>query len=328
MVGERSNSSLAEIILKKNMGTQKGNIKDSEFKINLMFEKEIVINREYLKQIEFKQEIIDKYYNDMLVNSSKFLKIDDLKNDSKKIIDKFNMLLVPAGTFTFGDTFGDGEDDEKTTSRVTISSFYMGKYEVTFDEYYKYCDEKRISEPNDRGWGRGLRPVINVSWFDAVKYCNYLSEKAGLEKVYNETTWSFDITKNGYRLPTEAEWEYVSSGAFAGAKRKYPWGDSDPDSKKLNYNENVGKTTIVGSYPSYNGFYDMAGNVWEWCSDWYGSYTSTTKSNPVGSSSGSDRVLRGGGWCDSDWGTRSAGRSVNSPTSSSSGGGFRLVRSF
>jgi formylglycine-generating enzyme required for sulfatase activity len=202
----------------------------------------------------------------------------------------------------------------------------MGKYEVTFDEYDKYCDENEIIKPNDHGWGRGKNPVINVSWIDAVTYCNYLSEKEGLEKVYNENNWSFDITKKGYRLPTEAEWEYVASGAFKGEKTIYSWGNDNPDETKLNYNYNLNKISVVGSYPSNNEFYDLLGNVWEWCNDWKNDYSSIFKVNPVGTNSGTYRVNRGGSWnFDLDY-TRSTSRGGNTPSCKLPNLGFRLCR--
>jgi len=127
------------------------------------------------------------------------------------------MVYVEGGTFTMGDTWGDGYDDEKPTHKATFTyDFYIGKYEVTFDEYDAFCEATGRSKPNDQGWGRGTRPVINVSWNDAIAYCNWLSENEGLSKAYDSQgnlldkngRIAVDISYvEGYRLPTEAEWD-------------------------------------------------------------------------------------------------------------------------
>lgn len=134
------------------------------------------------------------------------------------------MVLVKAGTFQMGNIIKDieGSDNEEPVHTVRLTyDFYIGKYEVTFNEYDAYCEETGKSKKRDRGWGRGERPIIYVNWSEAVAYCNWLSEKEGLAKAYDsegnlldrtgkQTT---DITKvQGYRLPTEAEWEYAARG--------------------------------------------------------------------------------------------------------------------
>ena len=160
----------------------------------------------------------------------------------------------------------------------------------------------------DEGWGRGTRPVINVSWNDAIAYCNWLSEKEKLPKAYDSNgnlldkdgRVTTDITKVlGYRLPTEAEWEYAARG---GNKSKgYKYAGSDNVGDVAWYNSNSGKKTqeVGKKAPNELGLYDMSGNVWEWCSDWYGGYSSSAQTNPYNSTAGSDRVFRGGS-CYSD----------------------------
>jgi formylglycine-generating enzyme required for sulfatase activity len=190
------------------------------------------------------------------------------------------MVYIPPGTFTMGSD--DGYDNEKPPHDVDLDGFWIGKFEVTFDQYDKYCEETKKEKPGDQGWGRGKRPVINVSWDDAMAYSLWLSEKTGLP----------------FKLPTEAQWEKAARGTDS---RKYPWGEQEPDKKLANFDSDIGKTTPVGSYPrgiSPYGLMDMAGNVWEWCSDWYGSdyYSKSPLNNPPGPKSGTDRVIRGVCW--------------------------------
>ena len=125
------------------------------------------------------------------------------------------MVLVKKGSFLMGNLFIEGDENEKPLHNVTFTyDFCIGKYEVTFDQYDRYCEETKKATPYDIGWGRGNRPVINVSWYDAIEYCNWLSEKEGLAKAYDETGTLIDSKGKtttdpslveGYRLPTEAE---------------------------------------------------------------------------------------------------------------------------
>jgi len=246
------------------------------------------------------------------------------------------MVLVEKGSFTMGDTWGGGFSDEKPTHKVTFTyDFYIGKYEVTFNEYDAFCNATGRSKPSDSGWGRGQRPVINVSWNDAIAYCNWLSEKEKLPKAYDSNGNLLDkdgrVTTDpskvvGYRLPTEAEWEYAARG---GNKSKgYKYSGSDNVSDVAWYSSNSGsKTQEVGKKaPNELGLYDMSGNVWEWCSDWYGSYSSSAQTNPYNSTAGSGRVLRGGSWYDDASYTRVADRNRRSPTYTNYDLGFRICR--
>jgi formylglycine-generating enzyme required for sulfatase activity len=245
------------------------------------------------------------------------------------------MVLVERGSFTMGDTWGGGDSDEKPTHEVSFTyDFHIGKYEVTFDEYDAFCNATGKSKPSDQGWGRGRRPVINVSWWDAIAYCNWLSEKEKLPKAYDSKGNLLDkdgrVTTNpsevvGYRLPTEAEWEYAARG---GNKSKgYKYSGSDNVGDVAWYTSNSGsKTQEVGKKaPNELGIYDMSGNVWEWCSDWYGPYSSTAKTNPY-NNSGSNRVLRGGGWIINAADARVAYRDYDAPALTSVYLGFRIAR--
>lgn len=229
--------------------------------------------------------------------------------NSQKYIE---FVSIPAGTFTMGspasevDRFGN-----ETQHQVTLSAFKMSKYEVTFEQYDLFCDATGRSKPRDQGWGRGNRPVINVSWHDATAFAEWM----------------------GCRLPTEAEWEYACR---AGTTTPFSTGNNLTTSQ-ANYNGNYPynknpkgeyreKTTLVGSFaPNKWGLYDMHGNVWEWCSDWYGDYSTSAQTNPKGASSGSDPGLRGGSWDSNAYFCRAAYRIRSTPDYRYYGIGFRLV---
>jgi len=262
-------------------------------------------------------------------------------------------VLVEGGTFTMGDTWGGGDSDEKPTHKVTFSyNFYIGKYETTFDEYDAFCEATGRSKPNDKGWGRGTRPVINVSWWDAIAYCNWLSEKEKLPKAYDSNGNFLDkdgrITTDpskvvGYRLPTEAEWEYAARGGNKSKGYKYSGSDNIDDVAW--YWQNSGDNYLTGDWdentivknncrtqevgkkaPNELGIYDMSGNVWEWCSDWYGNYSSSAQTNPYNSTADFFRVARGGSWGNYATHSRVASRRRNSPASASRNLGFRITR--
>jgi len=252
------------------------------------------------------------------------------------------MVLVPGGQYEMGDVLGDKEQTDEQVHTVTLSDFYIGKTEVTFDEYDAYCTAKGIEKPSDSGWGRGKRPAINVSWHDAVAYCNWLSERQNLKKVYTISgeTVTADWSADGYRLPTEAEWEYA---ARSGGKRvRFGNGKDTADPAEINFNASASykknysrtgeyrqKTIPVGSLSANDlGLHDMSGNVWEWCWDWYGSdyYGKSEPNNPRGPGSGSYRVLRGGSWFYAPARARAADRDYDDPSNRLYYYGFRLAR--
>jgi sulfatase modifying factor 1 len=219
---------------------------------------------------------------------------------------------IPAGTFTMGSpmTEKDREDDE-IQHQVTLKAFKISMYEITFDQYDLYCKAKGVEKPDDGGWGRGNRPVIDVSWNDAKAFAEWI----------------------GCRLPTEAEWEYACR---AGTTTPFNTGDTLTTSE-ANYNGNYpfiiiapglyeGKTLPVGSFPPNAwGLYDMHGNVWEWCSDWYGEYHPASQTNPKGPVSGSFVVRRGGSWYGAGRLCRSANRNFSDPMHRYNFIGFRIV---
>jgi len=214
-------------------------------------------------------------------------------------------------------------------------SFYIGKYEATFSEYDAFCNATGKSKPDDVGWGRGARPIINVSWWDAIDYCDWLSDKEKLPKAYDNngnlldkdgkiTTDPFKVV--GYRLPTEAEWEYAARG---GNKSKgYEYSGSDTVNDVAWYWDNSGRMTqeVGKKVPNELGIYDMSGNVWEMCSDWYGDYFVSSRTDLYKGTAGSSRVIRGGSWGISATYVRVAFRVNFSPTGACNYLGFRIAR--
>jgi formylglycine-generating enzyme required for sulfatase activity len=222
-------------------------------------------------------------------------------------------------------------DSDEIPHSVTVRPFTLSKYEVTQKEYRDAMGSNPSYITGDN------LPVERVSWFDAIEYCNFLSRREGLTPAYTRNgdavTWNRNA--NGYRLPTEAEWEYACR---AGTATPFHTGDNITVSQ-ANYNGEYpyngndietfrGETWAVESGEANSfGLYNMHGNVWEWCWDWYGEYSSAVQSDPAGSDSGSIRVSRGGSWADDGAYLRSAVRFGNKPAEKNSGLGFRLARS-
>lgn len=223
-----------------------------------------------------------------------------------------------------GDIWGGGLIDERPTHQVKVSSFYIGKYEVTQRQY-----EAVMGTNPSNHKGKNL-PVVDVSWYDAVRFCNQLSEHGGLEPSYsfNGTNVTCDFSKNGYRLPTEAEWEYAVRGGNQSQRYKYS-GSDHPDNVAW-YDDNSGEHTheVGTKQPNELGLYDMSGNVAEWCWDWYAKdyYSHSASNNPMGPDKGSYRVIRGGSWSNGAKYLRASNRVYADPSYSFIGLGFRLLR--
>jgi formylglycine-generating enzyme required for sulfatase activity len=281
------------------------------------------------------------------------------------------MVFVEGGTFQMGST--EGDSDEKPVHSVTVSDFYIGRFEVTveaFSEFVQATDYRTDAEKKGGSYlwensewtlkaGINWRfdaagkqrpaseynhPVLHVSWNDAVAYCNWLSQQHRYEPVYtingDQVTANWDA--DGYRLPTEAEWEFAARSR--GKNYKYAWGNDQPNGNIADqttkqtydgwtiwegYTDGYVHTAPVGRFEQGDlGLSDMTGNVWEWCWDWYDSdyYDNSPSRNPHGPSTGSGRVLRGGSWYIRPANLRCAYRGNSSPDSRSLDIGFRLTR--
>jgi len=217
------------------------------------------------------------------------------------------MALLPAGEFIMGDDHGDA--DEKPARKVRISAFCMDTREVTQQAY------EDLTRQNPSKFKGPDRPVDQVDWYHAVLYCNLRSLKEGLKPCYDPKTLTCDFTANGYRLPTEAEWEYACR---AGARDPYSFG---PDAARLKtyawFKANAGQTThpVGQKTPNPWGLYDLHGNTAEWCHDFYSEtyYQNGELQDPRGPASGEKCVLRGGSWRSSEDGCRASARNSETP---------------
>jgi sulfatase modifying factor 1 len=246
---------------------------------------------------------------------------------------ELDWVWIAGGSFEMGSA--DGDDDEKPVHRVEVSGFWLARTPVTnaqFERFVKASGYKTAAEKRGKAWvykdgkwreiaganwrapagagssiaGKEHHPVVSVSWEDAMAFCKW----------------------GGYRLPSEAQWEYAARGR---AGRKYAWGNAAPDRERCNYGKNEGGTTAVGKYSpagdTPEGLQDMAGNVWEWCEDWYAKdyYSNSQQQKQLNNRNSQCKVLRGGGWLDDSNGVRASDRGRNLPSISFNYNGFRCA---
>ena len=235
------------------------------------------------------------------------------------------LVFIKGGCYGMGDPAGDSND--RPLHEVCVSDFYIGKWDVTNEQFRKFRPEHNSGTFDGMSVNEDKQPVVNVSWEDAVAFARWMSQRSG----------------KTYRLPTEAEWEYA---ARAGTKTTYFWGDNPDDAckyanvadlsaKKLwqkwtvfNCDDKFVVSAPVGSFlPNGYGLYDMLGNVWQWVEDVYnnGAYTRLPKYNPVFEGGGVYRVMRGGGWSNGPQGVRVSHRVPLTPNFGHHALGFRLA---
>lgn len=215
-------------------------------------------------------------------------------------IDTSKFVLVDGGTFKMG-TDQPVEKHEAPTHPVSLNSFYIAKTEVTFEEYDKFCAATKRDTAPSGAWGRGKQPVFMVSWRDAVAYCNWLSEQEKLSKCYliNGNDVKLVDTAKGYRLPTEAEWEFAARGG--NMSKGTPFAGGNVINEVGWYVDNAAGQShaVAQKKPNELGLYDMTGNVWEWVWDAYDGnyYSKSPLTNPRGpEEGGAYRIMRGGAW--------------------------------
>jgi len=294
-----------------------------------------------------KPDPMDDDYGAVLVDAIELVKVEPVARPKVEASVFPELVWIPGGKFTMGSDAG--EPDERPRHEVQVSEFAMGKYEVTNEEFERF-DPSHRSFRNGNSW-RNREPVVAVSWVDAAKYCNWLSEQTGLTPVYEDKEFSEDIvTKDakgnekkqtrkwkqwvanfdadGFRLPTEAEWEYAATGSGEG--RRYPWGNDEPvpgvhgrfqlqaalGARLPRPANEDGGAVVVGSYPagaSRDGVMDLAGNVGEWCTNWYAyPYPAEAQTDPCNQTPGNYHSIRGGSWSWYGHSQRATDREFNS----------------
>ncbi len=286
------------------------------------------------------------------------------------------MVFVEGGAFQMGNTVGGGDDDELPVHEVTLDSYLIGACEVTVGEFREFVEAagymttaerdsgasvfigKKVEKRGDANWKNPYyeqddrHPVVCVSWYDAVEYCNWRSGKEALEPCYrgNGDSVRCDFSANGYRLPTEAEWEFAARSR--GRRIKFAWGDSMPyiDDRPAGntrdeaanreweiknywkgYDDGYARSSPVGSFaPNELGVYDISGNVYEWCWDWFDGryYEYSPVDNPAGPPAGEMRSCRDAGFACAIRHEAVASRGLGIPSLTFSWGGFRLSRSY
>ncbi|MBO4802842.1 MAG: SUMF1/EgtB/PvdO family nonheme iron enzyme [Bacteroidaceae bacterium] len=230
----------------------------------------------------------------------------------------FKMIRVEGGTFTMGATSEQGSDadsDEKPAHQVTLSSYYIGETEVT-QALWQAVMGSTVSQQRDkankewplRGVGTNY-PMYYISWDECQEFVRKLNS----------------LTGQSFRLPTEAQWEFAARGG--NKSQGYKYSGSNTLGNVAWYTDNSGSEThpVKTKSPNELGIYDMSGNVWEWCQDWYGSYSSSSQTNPTGASSGSNRVRRGGGWSNLAGDCRVSYRLISTPGNRGGNLGLRLA---
>jgi len=246
------------------------------------------------------------------------------------------LVIIPGGVFDMGCCYGWAKPSEFPMHQVTVDTFSISRYEITNAQYALYDSVQHGGDVHDN------HPVVYVSWCDAAGYCNWLSLRHGLEPFYDDSTLSNPDTSyigmnwesNGYRLPTEAEWEYACRGnttmdTYEGFVHEPGCEPLDEALNRIGWycgNSDSTVHTVGGKKANIFGLHDTIGNVWEWCNDWFGDYHDRNQSNPRGPDVGSSRIRRGGSWRASARQCRSSSRNQYNPWLNNDDIGFRIVQ--
>jgi formylglycine-generating enzyme len=305
---------------------------------------------------------LDGYYKEQkevnVKNQKEFVQINLLAKiastkEHDKLLKRHNMVYVEGGSFQMGDIFGDGDRDE-FKHKVQLNSFYIGRFEVTVEMFRQFIDATSYETRADKdGWAytwNGQRiiqeyganwsttalepkaPVACIAWLDAIKYCNWLSLKEGFKSCYKiiDTTVAFNQSADGYRLPTEAEWEFAARGGRKSKGYKFSGGNAGLDYGWVKENSDYKIHRVGLKKPNELGIYDMIGNVSEWCYDYYFKdyYLSDggIHKNPIGPEDGRGRSQRGGGALFPVRYSRPSNRQMATENEKSVLEGFRIVR--
>jgi formylglycine-generating enzyme len=243
------------------------------------------------------------------------------------------MVRVEGGTYKMGSKDSDktADNDEQKEHDVTIKTFEISKFEVTVWEWKQYTKANKFKMPLKPEWGwQDNYPINGITWEEAISYCNWLSKKEKLQPVYSKQGPNYvcNFKANGYRLPTEAEWEFAAKGGVKSKGYKFSGGN---DANEVAWHKAISKNsphTVGTKLPNELGLYDMSGNVWEWCWDWYNKdyYKIEKGDNPKGPEMGERKCVRGGSWDSQVNYLRPANRISTPPNKTHEFYGFRVAR--
>lgn len=244
------------------------------------------------------------------------------------------MVKVEGGTFKMGSKTSDkfADNDEQNEHSVTVKDFELCKFEVTVWQWKEYVKANKLKMPIKPTWGFiDNYPINNITWEEAVLYCNWLSKKEKLSPAYSKSGPNIvcNFKANGYRLPTEAEWEYAAKGGKKAKETKFSGSTSANEIAWHKENSKGSPHTVGTKLPNELGIYDMSGNVWEWCWDWYNTdyYKIEDGNNPRGPEMGERKSVRGGSWDSKVNYLRPANRISTVPSKTHEFYGFRIARS-
>lgn len=245
-----------------------------------------------------------------------------------------DLIQVKGGNFKMGSKKADrsAESDEQKEHNVALNTFEISKFEVTVWEWKQFIKANKLKMPETPTWGwQDNYPINGVTWNEAIAYCNWLSNKEKLQACYSKKGPNFicNFKANGYRLPTEAEWEFAAKGGTVSKNYRYSGSSTLEDVAWYKTNSKGSPHTVGTKLPNELGIYDLSGNVWEWCWDWYNKdfYMQEKSDNPKGPEMGERKAVRGGSWDSQPNYVRPSNRISTIPSKSHEFYGFRVARS-